>query len=112
MKSIDRSLLFITGILVVFGFFIFTSASLGLLAREGARFSSVAFSQIFFGMILGTIFLLIMAKIRYRTWKPYALYIFIFSILATLLVFVPNLGFELNGAHRRSEEHTSELQSH
>ena len=100
MKSIDRSLLLITGVLVVFGFFIFTSASLGLLAREGARFSSVAFSQIFFGMILGTIFLLIMSRIRYRVWKPYTLYIFIFSLIATALVFVPSVGFELNGARR------------
>ncbi len=100
MKSIDRSLFFITGTLVVFGFFIFTSASLGLLAREGARFSSVAFSQIFFGMILGTIFLIIMSKIRYRVWRPYAPYIFIASIIATLLVFIPGFGFELNGARR------------
>ena len=100
MKSIDRSLLLITGVLVVFGFFIFTSASLGLLAREGARFSSVAFSQIFFGMTLGTLFLIITSKIRYRIWKPYALYIFIFSIITTLLVFVPTVGFELHGARR------------
>ena len=100
MKSIDRSLLLITGILVVFGFFIFTSASLGLLAREGARFSSVAFSQLFFGMFLGTIFLFIMTKIKYRLWKPFALYIFISSLIATALVFIPGVGFELNGARR------------
>ena len=100
MKSIDRSLLLITGILVVFGFFIFTSASLGLLAREGARFSSVAFSQLFFGMFLGTIFLFIMTKIKYRFWKPFALYIFISSLIATALVFIPGVGFELNGARR------------
>ncbi len=100
MKSIDRSLLLITGVLVVFGFFIFTSASLGLLAREGAKFSSVAFSQIFFGMFLGTISLFIMSKIRYRLWKPLSLYIFILSIIGVLLVFVPDLGFEINGARR------------
>lgn len=100
MKPIDRSLLLITGTLVVFGFFIFTSASLGLLAREGASFSSVAFSQIFFGMILGTLFLFIMSRIRYRVWKPYALAIFILSLIATALVFVPGVGFEINGARR------------
>ncbi len=100
MKPIDRTLLIITGTLVVFGFFIFTSASLGLLARDGARFSSVAFSQIFFGMFLGTIFLFIMSKIKYRLWKPISLYIFILSILGTLLVFIPSLGFEVNGARR------------
>jgi len=100
MKTIDRPLLFITLILVVFGFFIFTSASLGLLAREGARFSSVAFSQLFFGMFLGSIFLLIMTKMKYRVLKPYALYIFIASLIATCFVFIPGLGFEANGARR------------
>ncbi|MBI2617901.1 cell division protein FtsW [Candidatus Kaiserbacteria bacterium] len=97
---IDRQLLFITIILVVVGFFIFTSASLGLLAREGARFSSVAFSQIFFGMVLGTVFLFITTNIRYRYWRGYAPYIFALSMLAALLVFVPGLGFEAHGAKR------------
>lgn len=100
MKTIDRPLLIITISLVVLGFFIFMSASLGLLARGGVQFSSVAFNQIFFGIVLGTVFLLITARIRYRTWKVYSLYIFIFSILVTLLVFVPGLGFESNGARR------------
>lgn len=100
MKTLDRSLLFITAALVVGGFFIFVSASLGLLAREGARFSSVAFSQIFFGMVLGTIALLVLARIRYRLWRPYTLYLFIASIFVTLLVFVPGLGKEINGASR------------
>lgn len=100
MKTIDRPLLFITATLVIVGFFIFTSASLGLLAREGARFSSVAFNQIFFGMVLGTIALFTMAHIRYRVWKVYAPYIFGLSVLAALLVFVPGLGLELHGAKR------------
>ncbi|OGG54396.1 hypothetical protein A3D62_00505 [Candidatus Kaiserbacteria bacterium RIFCSPHIGHO2_02_FULL_49_11] len=100
MKSFDRPLLLLTIALVVGGFFIFTSASLGLLAREGARFSSVAFNQIFFGMLLGTIALLITARVRYRLWKPYTLYLFIASVVLTLLVFIPGLGKEVNGATR------------
>lgn len=100
MKTIDRPLLFLTITLVVVGFFIFTSASLGLLAREGARFSSVAFSQIFLGIVLGSLFLFITSNIRYRFWKSYSLYIFIFSIIVTLLVFVPELGYESSGARR------------
>ncbi|MCW9054764.1 MAG: putative lipid II flippase FtsW [Candidatus Pacebacteria bacterium] len=100
MKTMDRPLLLITVILAVVGFFIFTSASLGLLAREGPRFSSIAFNQIFFGMILGTAALLLTSKIRFRMWKMYAPYIFGLSILATLLVFIPGLGLELHGAKR------------
>lgn len=98
--KIDRQLFFITVFLVIFGFFIFTSASLGLLAREGAKFSSVAFSQIFFGIGLGTALLFLMAHIRYRHWRAYAPFIFGLSIVVTLLVFIPGLGFEANGARR------------
>ncbi|HLP43898.1 MAG TPA: putative peptidoglycan glycosyltransferase FtsW [Candidatus Nanoarchaeia archaeon] len=82
------------------GFFIFASASLGLFAREGARFASVAFSQTFFGLFLGSIACIITSKINYRFWRKYAFYIFILSILATLLVFVPGIGFSHGGAAR------------
>lgn len=82
------------------GFLIFSSASLGLFAREGARFTSVAFSQIFLGLILGSVACFITSRINYQNWKKYAFYIFILSILATLLVFVPGLGFTHGGATR------------
>ncbi len=87
-------------LLVVGGFFIFSSASLGLLAQAGARFSSVAFSQIFYGIIGGGIALFLASNIHYRFWRKYAFYIFLFSIGITLLVFAPKIGLELNGAHR------------
>jgi len=99
-KTVDRPFLITVIILVVVGFFIFTSAALGLLAREGATISSVAFSQFFFGIFLGTIALFITSNIRYRWWRKYALYIFLFSIAVTLLVFIPNIGFAFAGAKR------------
>lgn len=100
LKKIDRPFLITVIILVVAGFFIFTSASLGLLAREGARFSSVAFSQFFLGIFLGAIALLITTKIKYTFWRKHAFYIFLFSAAVTLLVFVPSLGYEASGAKR------------
>jgi len=87
-------------ILVVFGFLIFTSASLGLLAREGAKFSQVAFSQIIFGIIGGSFALVITSKINYHFWKKNAFYVFVIAIGATLLVYVPELGLEFGGARR------------
>lgn len=87
-------------VLVLSGFFIFISASLGLLAREGARFSAVVFNQTFFGLFLGTAALLAFSKIHYTWWRKYALVFFILSLLATLLVFVPHLGFSHGGARR------------
>ena len=98
--TIDRPFLVMVVTLVVLGFFIFTSASLGLLARDGASFSSVAFSQIFLGIVLGTIALLINTRIHYHFFKRYSLFIFLLSIAATLLVFVPDLGVEIKGARR------------
>lgn len=99
-RKIDRSFLIITVILVIVGFLIFSSASLGLLAREGASFSSVAFSQIVLGILLGFVALFLMTYIHHRVIQKYALYIFLTSLAATLLVFVPGVGFEFNGAKR------------
>lgn len=97
---LDRTFLFTVITLVVVGFFIFASASLGLLARGGASFSSVAFSQLFLGMFLGSIALFVMSNIHYKHLKKYSIYIFIASFAATLLVFVPGLGISHNGATR------------
>jgi len=99
-RTVDRPLLFTVITLVVFGFLIFSSASLGLLAREGARFSQVAFSQLVLGIFLGGITLLVFSNIYYRNLRKYALAIFIVSFVLTLLVFVPGIGVEYSGAKR------------
>lgn len=99
-KSIDAILLILISILVVVGFFIFSSASLGLLARDGASFGSAAFSQFFFGIIGGGIAMFITSNIYYRNWRQYAFYIFIASAVFTLFVFIPGLGMSHGGATR------------
>lgn len=99
-KSVDRTLLIIVLTLVVIGFFIFSSASLGLLAREGARFSSVAFSQIVFGIIGGGIGMFLTSQIYYKNYRKYAFYIFLATCLMTLAVWIPGIGLEHGGATR------------
>ena len=99
-KALDKQFLGITAALVTVGFFSFTSASLGLLARDGATFSAVAVNQIVFGIILGSIALLAASRFPYRFLRRYAFFIFLASITATLLVFVPGLGLEFGGARR------------
>jgi cell division protein FtsW len=96
----DNVLLILVGVLVAGGFLIFSSASLGLMAREGATFASVAFSQFVFGVLGGGIALLIMSNIHYRHWRKYAFYIFILALVGTALVFVPGLGMTHAGATR------------
>ncbi len=99
-KSIDAILLTLIVILVVGGFFIFTSASLGLLARGGASFGSVAFSQFFFGIIGGGAALFATSTIFYRNWRQYAFYIYVATAIFTLAVFIPGLGMTHGGATR------------
>lgn len=96
----DKILFFISLALIIIGFIIFTSASLGLLTREGARFGAVALKQLVFGIGFGTILFFISSNLNYKLWRKYAFYIFGFSLFLTLLVFVPGLGFEHGGAKR------------
>lgn len=99
-QRVDRWFLIAVIIMTAAGFFIFASASLGLLAREGARFSNVAFSQTFFGLFLGTLACITTSLINYRIWRKYALHLFLASIAVTLLVFVPGISLSHGGATR------------
>lgn len=100
LNKISRPFLIWTIILIVVGFFIFSSASLGVLARDEVKFSNVAFNQIFYGLFFGSIACLIFARIDYRVWKKYSFVFLIGSILLTLLVFAPGIGIEHGGAKR------------
>lgn len=86
--------------LVVSGLFIFLSASLGLLAYDGAKFSNVARSQLIFGLGGGLIAFFFCMTVSYRIWKRFSLYIFGAALLLTLSVFIPHFGLTLNGATR------------
>lgn len=97
---ISRPFLFWTIVLVVFGFLIFTSASLGVLARDEVKFSNVAFNQIFYGLFLGSIACIVFTRIDYHVWRKYAFWIFITSIFLTLLVFIDALSLAHGGAKR------------
>lgn len=99
-KSIDTLLLILIAILVTGGFLIFSSASLGLLARDGASFGTVAFTQFFLGIVGGGVALLITSNIFYRNWRQYAFYIFVATALFTLAVFIPGVGVAHGGATR------------
>ncbi|MBU4480480.1 putative lipid II flippase FtsW [Patescibacteria group bacterium] len=87
-------------ILMFVGFFIFYSASLGLLVRDNIEMSSVMFNQIFLGLILGSVMMFVTSKINYLNYRKFAFYIFFFSLILTALVFVPGIGSEHGGAKR------------
>lgn len=98
--KVDVPFLISICILVVVGYLIFASASLGLLSKQAIKYANVAFNQTFLGLFLGSIFCVIASQIDYKIYRKYSLWIFILSCLATLLVFVPGLGVSHGGAKR------------
>jgi cell division protein FtsW len=97
---VDTPFLLVVCALVVFGLLIFTSAALGLLARDGASFSSVAVSQLLLGLLCGGVALTVLSRMDYRLLRPYTPYFFVFALGLTLLTFVPHIGLSLKGAAR------------
>lgn len=98
--KVDKPFLVITVILVVAGFFIFSSASLGLLAKQSSNYSSVAFSQTVLGLCLGTIAMIIASRTDYKLWKKTAFYLLGIAVFLNILVLFPTIGFEHGGARR------------
>ncbi len=98
-RTADRFFLGIIIALIIVGFFIFTSASLGLLGRTGANFSVVALKQLII-LIGGLGIMSLVAKIPYKKWREWALPIFIGSLILTALVFLPKIGMSAGGARR------------
>ena len=99
-KPVDTPFLLTLCALVVFGILIFTSAALGLLARDGASFTSVAVSQLLLGLLCGAVALIVLSRIDYKLWKQYTPYFFGIALVLTLLTFVPPVGLSLKGASR------------
>ncbi|MFA6253696.1 MAG: putative peptidoglycan glycosyltransferase FtsW [Candidatus Paceibacterota bacterium] len=98
-KRPDRVLLLIVLTLIVVGFAIFMSASLGQMGRDSASFTTVALKQL--GVLLsGLILTIVFANTPYRSIKPYSPYLFALAVVLTGLVFVPGLGFVYGGAKR------------
>lgn len=99
-KSVDTILLGLIILMVAGGFLIFSSASLGLMARDGASFGSVAMSQFIFGVLGGSTALFIMSNIYYRNLRKHAFYLFAATLLLTVAVFIPGVGMTHAGATR------------
>ena len=75
----DRMFLVATLLLIAVGFFVFSSASLGLLAKQGASFTTVALKQ---GVIavIGIILMITTSNINVRFFRRLAPFIFILSL--------------------------------
>lgn len=99
-NSIDKIFFGIVIALVVIGLIFFTSASLGILAKNETKFYSVLSGQFIFGFLGGLIALYIGLKIPYKFFRKYSLILFILSIILTAMVLVPGIGQSHGGARR------------
>lgn len=97
--AVDKIFLGISGALILVGFLIFTSASIGLLAREGPQISNMTLRQ-FIAIGIGVFLMYVMSRIKYRLLRRFSLPILLVSIVAALLVFVPDIGVMYGGANR------------
>lgn len=98
--KIDKIFLVITLLLVVIGFFIFLSASLGLLAKDGTIFGRVALKQIFLGLFVGIPIFLLSINIPIQQWKKPSPWLYGISLALMCLVFIHPFSMPLNGASR------------
>ena len=96
---IDRFFLVSVIALTLVGFIIFLSASLGLLAQNGASFGTVAAKQAI-SLVIGILCFIVFSRIDYNWLRKWALFIFIGSIMINLLLFIPSLALHYNGASR------------
>ncbi len=96
----DRIFATVVTILVVGGLAMFTSASLGLLARAGETPWHIAITQVCLGLIPGVVAVIALRFVPPHWIEKSVLPFYIFSILLTMLVFIPHLGYHTNGATR------------
>lgn len=99
-KKVDKFFLTILILLLSIGVAVFISASLGIWAKNEQTFFSVLFSQLVLGLGTGLLGMYFCYKIDYKFWRKYSFLIFFGSILLTLCVFIPNLGWSHGGAQR------------
>lgn len=98
-RDTDRLFLSLTIILVVIGFFIFISASLGLYATDAVSLGAVL-RQLLLGVVGGLLLLWLFSHIHYKHWRRFALPIFLGGLALSTLVFIPGLGYSHGGAAR------------
>jgi cell division protein FtsW len=97
--KINRAFLSLVLIITLVGFLSFLSASLGKIGQDISVFSQIVLKQ-FLILILSLGVLFLVANINYKIWRHYALFIFVISILLTLLIMIPGFGIKSGGAAR------------
>ncbi|PIR83380.1 stage V sporulation protein E [Candidatus Kaiserbacteria bacterium CG10_big_fil_rev_8_21_14_0_10_56_12] len=96
----DRVFFFLVLATALAGLAIFSSAALGLLARESSSVSRDIFVQAGLGLGLGFAALFLARAVPLAWFKTAAPYVYLGTLALTALVFVPGTGFHSGGATR------------
>lgn len=96
----DRFFLALVLSIALAGLAIFSSAILGLLARQNSSISEDILFQACFGLGAGFLVLVLAARMPLTYVRQWAPYLYGATLLLTALVFVPGVGLTLNGATR------------
>ncbi len=95
LKDLDMPLLFVTISLVFFGIIMITSVSLPL--TSGSFSMTLSHIQKIF---IASIIALIVFRIPLGFWQRNSIYLLLMSLILLVLVFIPYIGREINGAYR------------
>ncbi len=98
--NIDYFFFWTSVALLGIGLLSFTSASLGIFAKNTSQFYSVLFNQLALGLGGGIVAFFFFLKVPYQKWRTWAPFIFIGSLILTALVFIPHVGLSHGGARR------------
>ena len=99
-KKVNKLFFVLTTILLAVGILIFYSAVLGFAARDNLEYSRLIFSQLVIGLLGGITAGFIVFSVKYSFFRKIAPYLFLTSFIILLLVFIPGIGYEHNGAKR------------
>lgn len=102
MPAVDVGMIIAVSSLVLFGLLMVYSASIAL--SDGPRYES--YGRFYFVgrhaafIIVGVLAALVTASIPMRVWQKISAPLFAFSLLLLVLVVIPGIGHEVNGARR------------
>lgn len=96
----DRTFSILTIVLVVVGVLVFISAALGVYASDRGQFFRMLASQLVLGVGGGLGALWYLSRMQMDTVKKYTMAIFFGTVILTLAVFIPGIGFSHGGATR------------
>lgn len=96
----DAHITILTFLILIIGFTIFFSASLGVMVRYESKFYEIIQNQFFYGILLGTLSFFCGVFIPNKFFKYTSIGIFLIGVIFCILVFVPGIGVEHGGAKR------------